>query len=770
MAVQSNDKQLDELLKNVENGKVQLPDFQRSWVWDDMQIRKLIESITSGYPMGAAMFLANGGDNIRFKSRPFESIVLDSDIVPEWLVLDGQQRLTTLYQVFKSPNAAITRLPTKRDATIRRYYYLDMEGCLNPEVDRLDAIISVSESKQITSDIGRNVILDLSTSDKEFENKMFPLNIVFSSSDVMDWMMGFLSYYNNDTAIMSLYKQFFDNVLKPVQDYKLPVIQLDKDTPKEAVCQIFENVNTGGVPLTVFELITATFAADNYELRKDWDSIKKTWSKKSNGELLKDISGANYLAAMTLLASYNRKMTSGKDDLAVSCKKRDILKLTLDDYKLHHDALVQGFACAADFLVHQGIYRSWDVPYSTQLIPLAAIYAYDNEHKKLLHLGQNKELLARWYWCGVFGELYGSANEARFALDIQGMFRWMDGGDVPETVARSSFQPTRLISMYTRNSAAYKGVMALILQDSPLDFMTGSRMDIASYIDEDADIHHIFPQAYCERVGLPKTKWNSVINKTPIYASSNRSIGGHAPSAYVKTMFGKGLSEDLVKNAIESHKVNYDYLVADDFDAYFIERAKQLLNRIEKATGKAISGRDSEETINEYGQSLLDNQTENPSADSDFNEEILSERVIYSVLDIRLKDEQECQHILDSESFEEYVRVLANRNPYLVQYGFKKYQYKFLIDLLKASEAARLNWESFLESDGTTFEEYKKAHYSECMILYDETYNDVKLPEEDAVEDTGTPLSDDEIHQRLSLLRELPELLGWEPFMTILNE
>ena len=89
---------------------------------------------------------------------------------------------------------------------------------------------------------------------------------------------------------------------------------------------------------------------------------------------------------------------------------------------------------------------------------------------------------------------------------------------------------------------------------------------------------------------------------------------------------------------------------------------------------------------------------------------------------------------------------------------------------MKASEAARLNWESFLESDGTTFEEYKKAHYSECMMLYDDTYNDVKLPEEDSIEDTGTPLSDDEIHQRISILRELPELLGWEPFMAILNE
>lgn len=87
------------------------------------------------------------------------------------------------------------------------------------------------------------------------------------------------------------------------------------------------------------------------------------------------------------------------------------------------------------------------------------------------------------------GELYGGANEARFATDIMGVFRWMEGGEMPETVYRSNIQPTRLLTMQTRNSAAYKGIMALILQDSPLDFMTGHRMDIASYIDEDADIH-----------------------------------------------------------------------------------------------------------------------------------------------------------------------------------------------------------------------------------------------------------------------------------------
>lgn len=435
---------------------------------------------------------------------------------------------------------------------------------------------------------------------------MFPLNITFSANDTDDWRYDMEDYYHNDRDYSLLFREFSQKILRPILAYSMPVIQLDKETPKEAVCQIFENVNTGGVPLTVFELVTATFAADGHELRKDWEEIKHSFSQKVNCELLREISGANFLAAMTLLVSYYKRVDSGNDErVAVTCKKRDILRLELKDYEKYHDALVQGFGDAANFLVHQGIYRSRDLPYTSQLIPLAAIFAYDNENGKLLNLGSNQNLLSQWYWCGVMGELYGGANEARFALDILGVFRWMNGGEKPDTVYRSSIQPTRLLTMQTRNSAAYKGIMALILQDSPLDFMTGNRMDIASYIDEDADIHHIFPQAYCEKQNLPRIKWNSVINKTPIYASSNRSIGGHAPSIYIGTMANKGLDQEMIKAAITSHKVNYDYLFADDFDSYFIDRAKHLLDRIEKATGKAISGRDSEETIREFGVALL---------------------------------------------------------------------------------------------------------------------------------------------------------------------
>ena len=599
MAVESHDKKLSELLTWVGQGKAQLPEFQRSWVWDDTKICKLIESITSGYPMGAAMFLEGGGDSVRFKCRRFTGVKCSEEVAPDWLVLDGQQRLTTLFQVFMLKKAVETRLDTNRDKLIYRYYYLDIEKCLDPESDRLDAIVSISDKKQVLSDIGRTVVLDLSTPEQEYKHLMFPLNLVFSPNDIDDWRFNMEEYYQNESKYRLMFRDFSQKILRPIQEYQMPVIQLTKDTPKEAVCQIFENVNTGGVPLTVFELVTATFAADEYDLRADWNAICASFKDKKL-TILKDITGANFLAAMTLLVTYKKSLTN---EAAVSCKKRDILRLNLDDYKSNHDALVGGFEAAAAFLSHQGIYSERDLPYSTQLIPLAAIFAFDNEKKenRSFMLSQNLELLSKWYWCGVFGELYGSANEARFALDITNIFEWIKGGSQPDTVVRANFQPTRLLSMQTRNSAAYKGVMAMIMQDSPLDFMSGSKMDIASYLEEETDIHHIFPQAYCESQDYPARKWNSVVNKTPIYASTNRSIGGRAPSEYIKTMKNKGLSDEMVVAAITSHKINYEFLSSDNFDEYFVDRAIKLLNRIEKATGKAISGRDSEETVKEFG-------------------------------------------------------------------------------------------------------------------------------------------------------------------------
>ncbi len=231
-------------MKAIDEGEAQLPDFQRGWVWDDGRIRALISSVTSGFPVGAAMFLAYGNDNIRFKYRTVEGVE-PRGVAPAELILDGQQRLTSLYAALYSQKPVQTR--TDKGKEISRYYYIDIEKALDASADRLEAIISVPETKIVTSNFGRNIDLDVSAQEKEFEKKLFPLNIVLDYVKIQEWQNKYYAFYGYDQNIIQEFTEFNNRLVMPTMQYKMPVILLEKETPKEAVCQVFENVNTGGV-------------------------------------------------------------------------------------------------------------------------------------------------------------------------------------------------------------------------------------------------------------------------------------------------------------------------------------------------------------------------------------------------------------------------------------------------------------------------------------------------------------------------------------------
>lgn len=591
--MQTNDRQISELMKAIESGNAQLPDFQRGWVWDDNRIKALIASITSNFPVGAAMFLEYGNVNIRFKYRVIEGSP-SKDVTPSELILDGQQRLTSIYSSLYNLNPVHTRTDKGKD--IQRYYYIDIEKALDPSVDRVDAIVSVPETRMITSNFGRDIDLDLSTPDKEYEHKMFPLSIILDNSKTFLWMQGFIQHYNNDGTITQQWMEFQGKIIMAVTLYKMPVILLDKSTPKEAVCQVFENVNTGGVSLTVFELVTAIFAMDDFELRKDWEDRKKQYF---SGDLLSIISATDFLTACTLLSTYKKGGT-------VSCKKKDVLNLALDEYKKYCEDLTAGFVEAEKILQEERILSSKDLPYTTQFIPLAVLCTLltDGNQIKVANI---KNKIKQWYWCGVFGEMYGGANETRYALDVNGVMDWIaDDTKLPRTVQESFFNPTRLLGLQSRLSAAYKGIMALILKSHCQDFISGREMDFTVFKAENIDIHHIFPASYCEKQNYNKTLWNSVVNKTPITYSTNREIGGVAPSVYLSKIenSGKVTTPDLEKY-VSTHWIDVACCRSDDFDGHIISRAKMILTAIEKATGKTISGKDSEEVIKSFGQPLL---------------------------------------------------------------------------------------------------------------------------------------------------------------------
>lgn len=581
---------LSELLKDAQSGKLQLPEFQRGWVWDDAHIRDLIASISKGFPIGAVMLMETGGD-VRFKARPVEGVEA-TEREPERLLLDGQQRLTSLYQSLMSGQAVRTRDDRKRE--LERWYYLHIPTAVHPGKDLTDAVQSIPGDKVLRGNFGRDIQTDYSTPDAEFEAQVFPLGKVFDS---LEWRAAFQEYHQYAPEIMKLWNAFEVQVLENFKQYQLPVITLRKETPREAVCLVFEKVNTGGVALNVFELLTATFAAEEegFNLREDWDERSKRMIEGTHQtqrrSVLGSVAGTDFLQAVTLLATRDRReqeRTTGKGDPpAVSCKRGDVLKLTKAEYDCWASPLVDGFIQAARFLHSEHVFEARFVPYPTQLVPLAAI---------LTLIGQRgddagpRERLRHWYWCGVFGELYGSATETRFANDLVDLMAWMvDVDAVPHTVVDANLSPERLERLRTRNSAAYRGIYVLLLREGAKDWRTGEAANLVSYHENSVDIHHVFPQKWCRQQGIDEARMNSVINKTPLTARTNRIVGGDAPSDYLPALAKRaGATDATVDGWVQTHLVRPATLREDDFQTFWDQRRQQLLDRVSRAMGKSL--------------------------------------------------------------------------------------------------------------------------------------------------------------------------------------
>lgn len=595
MSFRTAEPSLKDVLDLIAKGDMQLPDFQRGWVWDDMHIRSLIASLSLSYPIGAVMFLEAGG--VPFKPRLFEGLSLKPEPIPKTLVLDGQQRLTSMYLALKSGKPVKTT--TEKKADILRVYFMDMAKCLDQTVDREEAVISVPETLQVTSDFGRKVELDLSTPELQYQQRHFPASLIFDIEGFMQWENGFSNYYNYDAEAMQFMQRFRNDIWLAFQKYKVPAIEMTQDTPREAVCQVFEKVNTGGVTLTVFELMTATFASEDGDcnLRKEWSQRNESLTEKHS--VLEAIDGTGFLTAVTLLSSHQRHF---EKKTAVSCKRADVLRLRLADYRKLEDGIEIGLKKAAELLAEEKIFDIRSLPYATQLIPLSGICCHLGDR---LNQHGIKQKVLRWFWSGVFGELYGGANESRFAMDIVDVIHWIEGGPEPRTIRDSSFAPTRLLSLQSRLSAAYKGLAALLMKNGSRDFISGTPIDLNTYFNNAIDIHHIFPRRWCEVNKLPREKWNSVVNKAPLAAGTNRYIGGDAPTLYLSRIEKhKDVPAHELDSFLHSHLIPVEELRTDNFDSFMRMRASALLGLIEQATGKAVSGRDSEETINAYGGPL----------------------------------------------------------------------------------------------------------------------------------------------------------------------
>ena len=611
---------LKDILRKAHEGRLQLPDFQRDYVWGDEDVRSLIASIAKGFPVGALLTLESGGE-VRFKPRLLAGVP-QIEVAPAELLLDGQQRITSLYQVAYSQAPVKTKTP--KGTEIERYYYLDIKLALSDSASIDDAIVGVPADRIVRENFGRDVKLDLSTRQHEFKHDYFPLNQVFNNGG-RDWFYDWRDYWRaKDRDVSDLERSFVRTVLDRIERYKMPIICLDRGNSREAICLVFEKVNVGGKKLDAFELVTAIYASDNFDLREDWSGTGKPAApgrrarmigSPNRRDVLTEIASTDFLQACTLLHTRENRLArqeqgkTGKELPQISCNRDALLGLPLAAYQRHAPLVESGFIEAGAFLNEQKIIWHRDIPYPPLVVGLASAFAILG---KTAQTAAAKQKLAQWFWCVTLGELYGSSTDSRLAKDVPQLVNWIrDDAERPQSLDEALFQQDRLKSLRSRLSAAYKGVHALLMRHGCRDFITGRGVDLMTFFNDKIDIHHVFPKKWCLTKGIEPAVFDSIVNKSPLFKRSNIAISGDAPSAYLKKIEQEqGISASSLDEILRSHLIEPQHLRSDDFDAFIAARTTALTELIAGAMGKAVV-QDHGTNENEQGLDLDDAGNEN---------------------------------------------------------------------------------------------------------------------------------------------------------------
>lgn len=589
MGFQTPKHPLGDLLDDIGDGSIQLPDFQRGYKWDDERIRSLLVTIMLGYPLGVIMLLKTGNDHVRFKPKPIEGAsVAAAKTEPDLLLLDGQQRLTSLYQSMAGDGVVDTK--DVRGKQLQRRYYIDIATALADPGERDQAVVSLPGDGKVRTNFGKDVEFDVSTPEKEREHGYFPFCLVYDQQALLDWLWKFPAAAGDVSNRVALIQRFQAEIITPMQSYDIPAIELDQATTKGAVATVFEKVNTGGLPLNVFELLTATFAGDpayyaeygtDFRLGDDWQVTEQVIAAHP---VLAAFRNTDFLQAVTLLAS-------AQGTSFTTARKEDVLKLHLSQYLAWAGKVRGALVWASQFLHAENIHEARDIPYPTQLVPLAVLRVVLGEDADVYGV---RNRIRQWFWCGILGELYGGTTETRFARDVDQVPAWAmqatNGdatGTVPYTVSAAAFVESRLLSLRTRQSAAYKGLHALLMSTGAKDWRFHQTFDRTHYTDLKVDIHHVFPKKWCIDNDIDDALRESIVNKTPLASRTNRLIGGASPASYLpKLEASAGVSPDELDQIVGAHLIDTAALRAADFDSFFLARRQALLALVEQAMGK----------------------------------------------------------------------------------------------------------------------------------------------------------------------------------------
>ena len=580
----TNPEELQGLLGAIANKKVALPEFQRNWVWKPDDVQALLVSIIQDYPAGSLMTYNYPGDS--FQVRGFAGAPTPIQDTVEYLILDGQQRLTSLYQALYYGDGVHDKENDRRPAHKHKFYFFYLDLNTIERGDSVEeAVFHVDETRVLKGE-DRRVKYDLSTREGEFEHRCLPLNCVFDRNGTYErWKNGFARHVTSQTGedALDFIERFNAQVTRPyvdvIKNYAFPTVELHRETPLHAICHIFERVNSSGVTLTVFELLTAILWTQGKHLRDLWEETQAKLRAKNQHF---KVDAVAFLQTVSLISSYHRKRASPRG--AVSCKREALLALKAQDIDQYWDMAIEGYGLAFKIVDENGVKTQRYIPYATMLVPLAAMCAQIAQDHGGVTREETYVKLRQWFWRSVFSRRYSAAFESRAALDFEQMMGWIAGGEIPDAVRFYQFDPELLYEITTIRNAVYTGVLCLLMQRGALDFKSGFQMTSQILYDHNVDHHHIYPRDALKDVDVSDRVKDCIVNKTMIDASTNRSIGGDPPPTYLERLEKEQRSRPL-SEILASHLIDEGMMRQGDFESFLEQRHRALVELIAEATG-----------------------------------------------------------------------------------------------------------------------------------------------------------------------------------------
>ncbi|WP_329349406.1 DUF262 domain-containing protein [Streptomyces sp. NBC_01261] len=549
------------LVMAIKKGTLALPNFQRDFVWEPKRTVELLKSIISRYPAGTLLTWTQN-DDVSFGYRYFDG-VSGTDRRPNRLVLDGQQRLTSMYQALTGSGG--------HKFFIRVWPFIDREAGILRSLDEveLDDAIFAHDSRARSR-------FNPNDTEWQIENATFPVS---EYDRLRPWFKKLARSVEADNQaaddLEELLNQFRDSYLQPLESYSFPVVDLPASTPLVAVCNIFETLNRSGKELTPFDLLTAKFYPLNVRMRDLWDAALSRYPLISEY----GVDAYSLLQAVSLRARG-------------SAQRADVLnKLTAHEVNRHWESAVAGMSDTLDYLKSQcGAVSSAWIPYGMILVPMAAVFAEISDLRSKAK-ADALEKLGHFYWCSVFSENYDQGANSQAGADYRALRDWLFAENperVPEAVENFNLVDADLLLARANRKALFRGVMTLLIHAGAKDFESAQAISSIS-----ATLDHVraFPTKFIQESTFREGELRDpdlIMNRVLVNKESKRAIRDRHIAEYAKEDpdSQKKLSEVLESHLIEAGEGGG--LMKREYETFLRERLSLLVDLIEDATGQSI--------------------------------------------------------------------------------------------------------------------------------------------------------------------------------------